>query len=117
MPADVSLEKKYKVGSGKVFVSLIIGEGQFGRTDVRLNGVRLVRVSGSVGDLLLGKGDDIRGRTLRLRSIVHDTVSATNRMSVTYTLAGGNEDKEFIARGEVEREGGDVVFEAKFLLG
>ena len=116
MPADITLDKAYKVGAAKVSFSLLIGEGQFGRTDVRLNTERLVRVSGPIGDLLIGKGSDISGKTLRVRSIVHDTVSATNLMTVTYMLSGGADEKEFLSSGEVERDGGNLIFEAKFLF-
>jgi hypothetical protein len=114
MPADISIEKAYKVGSAKVFLSLVIGEGQFGRSDVRLGTQRLLRASGPIGDLFIGKGGDIVGQTLRIRSKVDDTVSATNRMSVTYKLTGGTADKEFVSRGEVERDGANLIFEAKF---
>jgi hypothetical protein len=112
MPADVKVEKDYKVGDGRVVLSLVIGEGQFGRTDVRLNTVRLVRASGSIGDLLVGDGSEIQGKTLRIRSVVLDTVRATNRMSVTYKLSGGTQTKEFSAKREVGKEGGNLIFEA-----
>ena len=114
MPADITLDKTYKVGTGKVFLSLVIGEGQFGRTDVRLGPQRLLRASGQIGALLIGKGADIAGQTLRVRSKVDDTVSATNRMSVTYILMGGTDDKQFVSRGEVERNGANLIFEAQF---
>jgi hypothetical protein len=112
MPADISVDKNYRVGDGPVRLSLVIGEGQFGRSDVRLNTQRIVRVSGSIGNLLVGKGEDVSGKTLRIRTIVNDTVSATNRMSVTYKLTGGPSDKEFTSKGEVEKEGGNLVFDA-----
>lgn len=116
MAADVSVEKDYKVGAGRITLSLIIGEGQFGRSDVRLNTQRLVRASGSIGSLLVGQGTDVQGKTLRIRTIVHDTVAATNRMSVTYILSGGPQDKTFTSKGEVDRDGGNLVFEAAVAL-
>jgi hypothetical protein len=112
MPADITVEKDYKVADGRVALSLVIGEGQFGRSDIRLNTQRLLRASGSIGNLFIGKGPDVQGKTLRIRTIVHDTVSATNRMSVTYSLSGGTHDSEFTSKGEVEKEGGNLIFEA-----
>jgi len=112
MPADVTVDKNYRVGDGKVALSLVIGDGQFGRSDVRLNTERLVRVSGSIGNLLVGKGLAIQGKTLKIRTIVMDTVAATNKMSVTYKLSGGSQTTQFTSRGEVEKEGGNLVFEA-----
>ena len=116
MPADISVEKDYKVATGKITVSLVIGEGQFGRSDIRLGTQRLLRASGSIGDLLVGKGPDVQGKNLRIRTIVHDTVAATNRMSVKYKLSGGSRDLEFTSKDEVEKEGGNLVFEANVAL-
>jgi hypothetical protein len=116
MPADVKVEKDYKVADGRVLLSLVIGEGQFGRTDVRLNTVRLLRASGSIGNLVVGAGPDVVGKTLKVRSVVLDTVAATNRMSVTYKLSGGTQTKEFVARGTVASEGGNLIFEGNFDL-
>ena len=112
MPADIIVEKDYKVGDGTIRLSLVVGEGQFGRSDVRVNTQRIVRSSGSIGNLLVGKGTDLSGKTLRIRTIVHDTVAATNKMSVTYKLTGGSSDKEFTSKGEVEKDGGNLVFDA-----
>ena len=116
MPADISVDKDYKVGDGKVSLSLVIGDGQFGRTEVRLNTQRLVRVSGSIGDLIIGDGADVQGKTLRIRSIVHDTVAATNKMSVTYKLSGGTRDVQFTSKGAVTQDGGNLVFDANVSL-
>jgi hypothetical protein len=116
MPADVIVNRDYRVGEGKVTFSLVIGEGQFGRSDVRLNTQRLLRTSGSFGNLLIGKGIDVRGKTLRIRTIVHDTAAATNKMSVTYMLSGGPQGKAFTSKDEVKKEGGNLVFEANISL-
>jgi hypothetical protein len=53
--ADVSLEKEYVVRSKKVFLSLTIGEGQFGTSDVFLDDDRVLRASGPL-KVLLGNG-------------------------------------------------------------
>lgn len=116
MPADIKVEKDYKVGDGKIAFSLVVGEGQFGRSDIRLNTQRLLRASGSIGDLLVGTGPEVQGKTLRIRTIVHDTVTATNRMSVTYKLSGGSQTKEFVSKGEVAKEGGNLVFDANVVF-
>jgi hypothetical protein len=116
MPADITVDKDYKVGSGKVELSLVVGDGQFGRSEVSLNTQRLLRASGSIGNLFVGKGPDIQGKTLRIRTIVHDTVAATNKMSVTYTLSGGSPSKSFTSKGQVDREGGNLIFEANVEL-
>jgi len=114
--ADVTVDKNYKVGDGKVEFSLLVGEGQFGRSDVRLNTQRLLRASGSIGNLLVGKGPEVQGKTLRIRTVVNDTVAATNKMSVTYKLSGGAKDLEFTSKDTVDKEGGNLIFEANIDL-
>jgi hypothetical protein len=116
MAADVSLEKDYTVRKKNVFLSLTIGEGQFGTSDVFLGTERLIRTSGSFGKLKLGSGSELTGRVVKVRSVINDVSSATNRMSIKYLLDGGAAAKEFIARAQVAEEGDLLVFEAIFKL-
>lgn len=113
--ADVTLEKKYAVRSKNVFLELNIGEGQFGTSDVFLDGAHLVRASGPL-KVLLGPGGDVAGRTALVRSVVNDVSAATDRMSITYRLNGGAAPAEFIARGKVDTPGDLLIFEATFAL-
>jgi hypothetical protein len=114
--AEVTLDKTYKVGTRAVFLSLIIGEGQFGSSDVFIDDERILRTSGSFGGLRLGGGADLTGKTLLVRTIVNDTVTQTNRMTLTYKLAGGTPPGEFEAKGRVKNEGESLLFEATFAL-
>lgn len=116
MANDVKLKKTYKVARRDVFLSLIIGDGQFGSTDVFLDDQRILRTSGSFGKLRIGKGDELAGKTLSVSTIVNDTVAQTNRMSVTYKLTGGTGPGEFPSRGKVANEGDSLFFEATFDL-
>jgi hypothetical protein len=114
MAADVTLDETYKVRKANVFMSLRIGDGQFGTSDVFLDDQQILRVSGPIGKLLIGKGEDLVGSMLLIRSIVNDVSAATNRMSVGYQLRGGAATREFIARGKVDKPGALLVFEATF---
>ena len=116
MAADVMLAKTYKVGTRTVFLSLSIGEGQFGSSDVFIDDERILRTSGSFGGLRLGGGAELTGKTLLVRTIVNDTVTQTNRMTLTYKLAGGTPPGEFEAKGRVKNEGESLLFEATFAL-
>ena len=111
--ADVSIDRTYTVGTRDVFLSLLIGEGQFGTSDVLLDDKQLVRASGPI-KLLVGRGPDVDGSTLLVRSIVNDVSTQTNRMSITYRFTGGKSSEEFIARGRSDDEGGLLIFEATF---
>ena len=113
--ADVTLEDEYRVKDKNVFLSVTIGEGQFGTSDVLLDGERLLRTSGPL-KLLIGKGSDIESKTLLVRSVVNDVSSATNKMSVTYHLTGGVAKPPFVARGKVTNPGDLLIFEATFSL-
>lgn len=113
--ADVSLDKEYVVRNKNVFLSLTIGEGQFGTSDVFLDDDHVLRASGPL-KVLLGNGSDIVGETVIVRSVVNDVSSATNKMSVTYRLTGGAAAAEFVAKGKVVDAGDLLIFEATFAL-
>jgi hypothetical protein len=116
MAADVTLNKTYKVRNSNVFLSLIIGEGQFGTSDVFVDNKRILRTSGSFGKLRLGKGSELAGKDLLVRTVVNDTVAQTNRMAVSYKLSGGSGPGDFVAKGKVGNEGDSLIFEATFSL-
>jgi hypothetical protein len=111
--ADVIMTEEYRVRNKNVFLSVIIGEGQFGTSDVLLDGERLLRTSGPL-KLLIGKGSDIVDKALLVRSVVNDVSSATNRMSITYHLTGGAAVPPFVAKGKVAEQGDLLIFEATF---
>jgi hypothetical protein len=116
MPVDVRVNKRYRVRNRDVFLSLTIGEGQHGTSDVFLDDKRLLRASGTIGKLLLGHGPDLVGRILTVRSVVNDVSTTTNRMSVTCRLNGGESAEEFVAKGKVEESGAPLVFEVHISL-
>ena len=111
----MSQSEGYVVRNKNVFLSLTIGEGQFGTSDVFLDDDRVLRASGPL-KVLLGNGSDIVDKTVIVRSVVNDVSSATNKMSVSYRLTGGAAAAEFIARGNVVNAGDLLIFEATFAL-
>jgi hypothetical protein len=111
MAETIRTEKEYAARRAAVLLSLAIGEGQFGRTDVLLDDTRLIRASGDMKDLRLGPGNDLVDKKLTIRSLVVDVNSRTSRMSVSYRLKGGPEVLEFTVPGRVTSEGGLLVFE------
>jgi hypothetical protein len=113
--ADVIVAEEYRVKSRNVFLSVTIGEGQFGTSDVLLDGERLLRASGPL-KLLIGKGGDIVNKDLVVRSVINDVNSATNKMSVSYHLTGGAATPPFVAKGKVIEQGDLLIFEATFSL-
>lgn len=116
MPVDVTLDKTYKLKRRDIFLSLTIGEGQFGTSEVLLDDDTILRASGPIGQLRIGKGAELAGKTLTVFTVVNDVSSATNRMSVTYTLKGGQSTASFISKGTAPSNGDSLVFEANFSL-
>jgi len=115
MAADVSVDRTYTVDTEDVFLSVTVGEGQFGLSDVRLGTQKLVRATGPI-TVRIGHGPDIAGQKLVVMSVVNDVNTHTNRMSVSYRLTGGKTSDAFVANGTVANEGGVLVFQANITL-
>jgi hypothetical protein len=116
MPDRVTTNDTYKVGDGDVFLSLAIGEGQFGTSDVSIAGTQLLRSSGSIGGLRIGSGTNVKGKTLKVKSVVSDISTMTDKMSVTYQISGGQGRKSITAKGKVDKPGKSLIFETTFAL-
>jgi len=116
MADKVKTDDTYQVGSADVFLSLAIGEGQFGTSDVFVGGAQILRASGSIGSLRLGPGAAIKGKKLLVRSVVSDVSTMTNKMSVSYRLNGGAAQKALVAKGSVDAHGKTLIFETRFAL-
>lgn len=114
MAADITLAKDYAVRRRDVFLSVTIGEGQQGRSSLLLDGKEVLRTSPPIGRFLVGSGEDLPGRVLTIRTIAHDVVAATNRLSVTYRLSGGVAPAEFTSRGKVDEDNDFLIFEGVF---
>ena len=115
MAVDVSVDRTYAVDTQDVTLSLTIGDGQFGVSDVHLGSQQLVRASGPI-TVRVGKGPDIAGQTLVVTSVVNDVNTQTNKMSVSYRLTGGKAADAFVASGTVASQGGVLVFQANIAL-
>src|SRR5262245_57331506 len=109
---DVTKSDTYTVGTGlkDIRLAVTIGEGQQGRSFVKLDGSEIARGAGSLA-VKLGPPNTVKGKDLVVRSAVGDVLSATNKMSVTCHLKGGPAQKSVLAKGTVADEGGSLVFE------
>ena len=114
MPEAVKTTADYKVGTKDVFLSLEIGKGQTGTTEVLLGTKPIVTASGDIGSLFIGTGAELVGKKLNGRSIINDVMSAHNDMSVEYQLRGGTRAQNFDAEGSVPTNGMPLRFRATF---
>ena len=96
-------------------LTVTIGDGQSGATVVTLNGV-VVDSGETIEDLPIGgPGEDLKKKTLECTTTVKDVNPATNHTSVTYTLRGGVEDKDFSYDVTVS-EAGRAIYDITFFL-
>lgn len=109
---DVSKSDTYKVGTGTgdIRLALTIGEGQQGRSFVKMAGSEVARSAGSLS-VKLGPANKIKGKDVVVRSAVGDVLSTTNKMSIKCRLTGGPSEKTVQAQGAVTQEGDSLVFE------
>lgn len=105
---SVKFERDYLVGDDKVFLSIGIGDKQIGTSVVSLSG-ELLRM-GEIEDLLLGKGADLDGKQLNIKTVVTDVNDKSNKTSVTFTHKGGKEDETFTLQSEVKEEGDSLIY-------
>jgi hypothetical protein len=116
MPDRKKTQDRYQVDSADVFLSVGIGEGQVGTTDVFVGATAILRATGPIGTLRIGPGPVIKGKRLLVRSLVSDVSTRTNNMSVTYRLDGGKSTKNLVVKGKVDKEGKAIVFDTTFAL-
>jgi hypothetical protein len=116
MPKVVLTEKAYDVKKKDVFLSLLVGDGQFGRSDVFLDDTKIIRATGDITGLRLGNGAELDGKTLKIHTLGVDVNTDTNRLDVSYELRGGDGVLEFTASDKVASEFGSIMFSTKVSL-
>lgn len=85
-----TIKQKYKVtDSNAISLSIVIGEEQAGWFAVFLDGNYVTDGKTRIENLSLGRGLDVRAKTLTITATVIDINPHTNRTAVTYFLKGG----------------------------
>lgn len=95
-----------------VTLKITIGERQFGRSRVALDGA--APRTGGFKELALGKGRDLAGKTLTVETTVSDLNAETNAMTVEYRLEGGASTLTTPLAGTAAQEGDLLDFRATF---
>lgn len=106
------LKTDYAVAQRNVDLTIIIGDAQLGTSIVFLNGIKIAE--GEITNLLIGSGTQLKGSTLKVKTIVSDVNDKTNHTSVTYRLKGGLKDIEYKLEATVAAEGDSIVYKAEF---
>jgi hypothetical protein len=110
MPKVKKKEESYKVKNKDIFLNLFVGDGQFGRTDLILDGEQILRVTGDITNLRLGSGAELKAKELRINTLGVDVNTDTNRLGITYELKGGDGLKEFESTDKVASDFGSILF-------
>ncbi|MFA5032745.1 MAG: hypothetical protein WC614_06980 [bacterium] len=109
-----NLEDSYEVSEGEVRLTIIIGNAQIGTSSVKLNDTLLH--TGDISGLLIGKGPEISGKILSIKTVVTDVNDKTNLTNVYYELKGGKVDKKYNLEELALEDGASVIYRAKFNL-
>lgn len=106
-PVSVTKTDSYPVKPNTpVTLTVTIGEGQVGGTDVSLDGTNLA--SGAITNLMIGTpGQDLRTKSADCLTTVRRTNPASGRTSVTYSFRGGVQDQDFVYNDAVLNQIGD----------
>ena len=99
----------------QVLLTLVIGNAQLGASavwiDENFHSKKLAYTREPIGP-----GSNLNGREVRVKTIVTDVNSFSNKMTVSYTLEGGSAPLSCSIPWEVEADGDSGVFKAIFTI-
>ena len=106
------LELDYQIVKGvEVFLTVIVGNAQFGVTLAHLDGRKVAEGPQLITETL-GKGESLAGTLLVVRTAVADVNPHTNRAIVSYQLTGGAVNVVEHSQKDAEEDGDIVPFKA-----
>jgi hypothetical protein len=114
MSTSTNFSTSYEIGDGEVRLTVRIGDRQIGASAVRIDGKEVT--SGIIKECIIGRGDELNGKELFVKTVVTDVNDATNRTSVTYTLSGGLRTSTYAQHTTVAADGDTVIYRATFAL-
>jgi hypothetical protein len=82
------------VGKKRAQLTVLIGDAPFGTSLVRLDETEIDKGTDITG-LVIGRGPELLGRTLFIKSNVGKVRDETNHTSVRYVLTGGQKERSF----------------------
>ncbi|MCX6142369.1 MAG: hypothetical protein NTZ35_04040 [Ignavibacteriales bacterium] len=104
---EVNITGTYEVADVKLTVT--IGDAQLGYSHVYLDDTKLT--SGpTITDFAVGKGTDLLGKILSVDTQVTVVSNKTNHTSVTNTMDGGKERKDFSGEATATKIGDTVDY-------
>jgi len=80
----LSIDRKVSDPNADVYLTITIGNAQIGGNVVRWKGSTEILGKGEISNLNLGKGSDVKGKTLEIITNILDVNSSTNGVVATY---------------------------------
>lgn len=109
MRKSVKIEATYAVNDSRnVHLTINVGDGQMGTSAVVLDGTPVG--IGQIKRLKLGQGAALRGKKMRIKTVVTDVNDRTNRTSVNHILEGGKATLPVKMSGQVDDEGDSINY-------
>ena len=109
-----SLELEYAVGSGEVLLEITVGNAQFAKSQVTVDGQTIS--SSSQSQFNLGRADALVGKVLSVTTAVTDVSAASNKIGVRYRLSGGAAPFPWTVSNPASTEGGVRTFHTSVRL-
>ena len=103
---SVTLDQEFKLSGEDVFLTILIDNAQIGTSKAEVNEEELAR--GEIENLKLGS--NLKGKVLRVKTVVTDVNDNTNKMRVRYKIHDGNSESEIALTSTVENEGDSEIF-------
>jgi hypothetical protein len=115
MRKDVKMESECRVGTGRVSLTVQIGNGQVGSSIVFFSDSHGTLGNGEIKDMFIGNGTDIKGKILKVLSQVTDRNTHSNDMIISYLFNGlESQSKPLQLSATADNEGETVNFSATF---
>ena len=108
----IDLTADYQVKGTNVTLTNVIGVKQIGTSVVKL-GSKILK-NGDITNLPLGNGATLKGKTLKIKSIVSDVNDRSNKTTIKYKFKGGSKNQDFISAGTVDQHGDSIIYRANF---
>ncbi|HMS64940.1 MAG TPA: hypothetical protein PKD83_06765 [Ignavibacteria bacterium] len=114
MRKEVNFNTEYKTAAIDeiVYLTVLIGKGQPGSSVVKL-GDNVIKDGTNIVRLPIGKNSELKGKTLKITSVVDDFQIFTNETCIDYLLTGGEESKVYHLDANVDIDGDKINYFTK----
>lgn len=114
MATIYTANEKYELGTGILYISVVVGNKQKANTLVKLG--KKIIVWGVFPKVPIDDVDNCNGKTLYVEVNATDTNSSTDTIPVTITLWDDKNKQVYSYQNDADENGGTVIFDIQFVL-